>query len=197
MATGNHTWHLLTVEQENEVIRLYKDGMSKCQVAKVFRCSPGTVLNILKRNGVPRRSVHDAMIGRSVLAETRAKIASKAKGNKRGAGKRSAAFRRKMSEVAKARGESHNFRIDGKGDERRIERKRSMQQIEYRLWRESVFKRDDFTCQECGKRGGELHADHIKPWKSHPELRYDVSNGRTLCVQCHRETPTYGNKPLS
>lgn len=66
--------------------------------------------------------------------------------------------------------------------------------VEYRLWREAVFARDNFTCLECGIRGGELNADHIKPFALFPELRFAIDNGRTLCVQCHRLTPTWGYK---
>jgi 5-methylcytosine-specific restriction endonuclease McrA len=63
---------------------------------------------------------------------------------------------------------------------------------EDREWRELVFRRDDYTCQMCGVKGGRLQADHIKPYADHPELRHELSNGRTLCVPCHRSTPTYG-----
>jgi hypothetical protein len=63
----------------------------------------------------------------------------------------------------------------------------------FKKWRELVFERDNFTCVECGARGVELHPDHIKPFSLFPELRFDVSNGRTLCVPCHKETPTWGN----
>lgn len=65
--------------------------------------------------------------------------------------------------------------------------------IEYKLWRTAVFMRDDYTCQICRSRGIKLHADHIKPWASYPELRFAIDNGRTLCVECHKETPTYLN----
>ena len=41
-------------------------------------------------------------------------------------------------------------------------------------------------------KGSRLQADHIKPYSAHPELRHDLANGRTLCVPCHRKTPTYG-----
>lgn len=62
----------------------------------------------------------------------------------------------------------------------------------YKNWRKSVFERDNYTCVSCEERGGKLNADHIKPFAFYPELRLELSNGRTLCVPCHRETPTWG-----
>lgn len=61
------------------------------------------------------------------------------------------------------------------------------QSKEYKDWRESVFVRDGFKCQICGQIGGELNAHHIKTFKDHPALRFDVNNGITLCAKCHRE----------
>lgn len=75
-----------------------------------------------------------------------------------------------------------------------IIRKRLKTRIEYKNWRRVVFERDNFTCQICGVRGGELQADHIKPWARFPELRYEINNGRTLCIPCHKLTETYGRK---
>lgn len=63
----------------------------------------------------------------------------------------------------------------------------------YKEWRQKVFERDNFTCQKCGKHGGDLEADHIKEFATYPHLRFELSNGRTLCQDCHYER-TYGYK---
>jgi 5-methylcytosine-specific restriction endonuclease McrA len=63
-------------------------------------------------------------------------------------------------------------------------------------WRKAVFKRDNYTCQICGARGVEIHPDHIKRFSDYPALRFDVSNGRTLCKPCHIKTDTWGNKKM-
>lgn len=66
--------------------------------------------------------------------------------------------------------------------------------LEYKQWRTAVFERDNFTCVEClDSSGGNLNADHIKQFAYYPELRFDVDNGRTLCVDCHKKTDTYLN----
>ena len=81
--------------------------------------------------------------------------------------------------------------------------------LESRIWRENVFKRDNYTCIWCGdSKGGNLEADHIKPFilivrqnniKLFQEALncfelWDISNGRTLCVDCHKTTDTWGAK---
>lgn len=55
---------------------------------------------------------------------------------------------------------------------------------QYRNWRTEVLKRDNFTCQKCGKRGA-LHVHHIKHWADNVKYRFDVENGITLCKDCH------------
>lgn len=90
---------------------------------------------------------------------------------------------------------SHKNRDEGK----RTEFKKIRQSAEYKKWRTQVFERDGFSCQDCGVKNeiglGRtviLNADHIKPFAFFPELRFNLSNGKTLCESCHRKTPTFG-----
>lgn len=77
-------------------------------------------------------------------------------------------------------GKSHLW-LGGRTDENRILRNSA----QAASWRKAVFKRDSYTCIECGQISGKLTADHIKPWALYPELRFEVTNGRTLCWPCH------------
>lgn len=120
--------------------------------------------------------------------------AKKGKGNGLNGRKKSPEHRLKMSEAAKRRGPNNPFYKDGRGHERDTVRRWAMKGVKYRLWREAVFERDDYTCQACNVRGRQLHADHIIRWKDNEMLRFDVSNGRTLCEPCHRASPTWGNR---
>lgn len=90
------------------------------------------------------------------------------------------------------RGEKSHLWRGGKTEQSKLLRT----SLEYRLWREAVFERDDYTCQMCLSRGGRLNADHIKPFALYPELRLAIDNGRVLCESCHRLTPTWG-RPTS
>ncbi len=67
--------------------------------------------------------------------------------------------------------------------------------LDYKLWRESVLRRDNWACVFCFVRGGKLHADHIRPFAYFPELRFSIDNGRTLCIPCHMKTDTWGAGP--
>ena len=79
----------------------------------------------------------------------------------------------------------------------------------YSEWKRKVKERDNFTCQICNAKPNskrQIHADHIEPFtlmlhkynintvgeaRGCKEL-WDTNNGRTLCVSCHIQTPTWG-----
>ena len=62
---------------------------------------------------------------------------------------------------------------------------------EYKQWAKAVKERDNYTCQDCGQRGGILHSDHRKSFAYFPDLRFNLDNGRTLCIDCHKKTDNY------
>lgn len=65
-------------------------------------------------------------------------------------------------------------------------RLRDMGRKEYIKWRNAVFYRDNYKCQKCNSVK-KLEAHHLKSYSKFPELRYDVSNGITLCKECHQQ----------
>lgn len=101
------------------------------------------------------------------------------------------------------RGEKHwNWKDGISGFNYRI---RSM--FKMRQWRSDVFERDNYTCQECGKRNGFgktifLEAHHIKEFylilkenniqtieqADTCEELWNINNGITLCKNCHQKT---------
>lgn len=86
--------------------------------------------------------------------------------------------------------------------------KRLRRSLQYRMWRTAVFKRDNWKCIWCGADKKYLNADHIKQYaliikenniKTYDEALnceelWNLNNGRTLCIDCHKETDTYLNK---
>ena|SRR4030067_3553537 len=82
---------------------------------------------------------------------------------------------------------------------------------EYKIWQNFCMKRDDYTCLICKKRGIKLHVDHIIAFsilvseaikiygndleqvRRYQKL-WDISNGRTLCISCHKNTENWGWK---
>lgn len=63
----------------------------------------------------------------------------------------------------------------------------------YLKFKKSVLIRDNYTCVLCSCKEN-LEVDHIKEIRNFPHLAYDVSNGRTLCHDCHIKTDNYGAK---
>jgi len=129
--------------------------------------------------------------GKHRSEKTKAKISSKLTGRKL-----SEETKKKMSIWAKENNGEKRFPQNQKGKNSPCWKggcKRPYQHNNWRYyeWRSKVFERDNWTCQTCGARSkaGEpvyLEAHHIKGWSKYEKLRYELSNGITLCKSCHK-----------
>ncbi len=69
----------------------------------------------------------------------------------------------------------------------------------WKIWRELVFLRDNFTCQNSNceycdnKIGVMLHPHHIKPLAQYPELAFKIENGITYCKEFHLGSGLHSN----
>jgi len=116
-------------------------------------------------------------------------------------------WRKNISRAVKKRVEegNHNFWKGGITPISKVAR----HSFEYKIWRQSIFERDNYTCVLCGSRGCRLEADHypiafavlfqnaIDIFGRSTELikqyepLWDINNGRTLCEECHESTYNY------
>lgn len=64
--------------------------------------------------------------------------------------------------------------------------KRNYNDPVYEKWRKDILKRDKYKCRmpKC-KNKSRLQVHHIQKWASASTLRYEMSNGITLCKNCH------------
>jgi hypothetical protein len=70
-------------------------------------------------------------------------------------------------------------------EQRYFGRNRNLQP-ENHQWKKKVKERDNNTCQKCGSTK-HLCVHHLNSYKQFESQRYDVNNGTTLCVDCHKE----------
>lgn len=140
--------------------------------------------------------------GKTHSLEMRLRMSERLKGNTYTLGRRlSEEHKRKISEGS--RGEKSCHWKGGINPICEIIRK----SFRYQQWRQAIYTRDDFTCQDCGdKTGNNLNAHHKKPFSIllqeainyMPLLTvYDaamaysplwaINNGETLCEKCHNK----------
>lgn len=148
---------------------------------------------VYKKSKKHLRNLSKSLEGNKLSKETKKKISQANKGKIR-----TIEFKNYLSKISKGRKFSEQTRkklskaIKGEkngnwknGISSKNERIR--EGIEYRLWRESVFARDNWTCQKTKIRGEILHPHHIKNFSDYPELRFAINNGITLSEKAHRE----------
>ena len=115
------------------------------------------------------------MIGKKHSEETKQKISKANKGRKW-----SQESKRKLNELRKEGKNNPGWKGGITPKNKKIWRS-----IEMRLWRESIFARDNWTCQKCKEKGGKLQSHHIQNFAQYPELRFAIDNGITFCMNCH------------
>ena len=72
-------------------------------------------------------------------------------------------------------------------DNNKSAKERDRERGRIRKWRQEVYKRDNYTCQRCHTKGGDLNAHHINGYSWDKSNRINVDNGITLCERCHKE----------
>ena len=193
-------------DKYQDVIDIYLSGKSMPETAKYFNVSEDTILNILKRCNIARRTVREGNSLKWKNEDFRNNQIEKRKNKPSGTlGKTW-----KVDKIIKRPnnlGEKNHFWKGGKT--------KLSQQIrnsaEYSFWRKQIFERDNYTCQQCGRRTKKgdkviIEADHIYPFSKilddyditsieeaiSCEKLWDIENGRTLCRDCHKKTETWG-----
>lgn len=58
---------------------------------------------------------------------------------------------------------------------------------EYKDFRLKVLKRDNYTCQACGRKNS-LHVHHLYPISRYPKYIYNTETAICICRFCHRVT---------
>ena len=174
--------------------RLYwYEGLSQRQMSIRLNVTQQVISFYMKRFGIPTRSLSEARSGRrhhfygkKLSAEHCRKLSESHKGQPGyWSGKqRSEETKRKISRSRRGKyiGEKAGHWKGGAyaGNYRSL--------AAWKDWRKAVFERDDYTCQMCGKRGVYLEPHHIWPKAKYPNRVFDVTNGITLCRDCHNLT---------
>ncbi|UHG93268.1 hypothetical protein [Spirosoma oryzicola] len=176
----------LTKQERGEVRTAYLSGVLTSELSKRYGIAPESIRAILKRFGI------DTGWGSNEAQKLAIKNAYKAKG-----------VRYRGEKASQWKGGKTSLSLKIRTSAR------------YSQWRKSVFKRDKFTCQHCCLTTSEsrikIEADHIYPFgrilqdykiktiedADQCSALWDTDNGRTLCVDCHKKTDTYGRKVVT
>lgn len=188
-------------EQKSQVIKLYKDFTAN-EISLELGLKRHVIYYCLEKNGIKRRK---GGYKKGMLTWNKGSKGI-CKPNKTSFKKGSIPWNKGIpasKEARKRLSESHVGKIgelasNWQGGISRAYRA-GYNSVQYKEWREKVFKRDNYACQKCGVRCGEgsviyLTAHHIKSFAKFPDLRFDISNGLTVCEDCHCKLDKYRNR---
>ena len=195
----NNKIHIL----KKTLVRLYFDeNKTTTEIAKICCCSSVTVISRMKEFGLKIRSASERKSG-----PRNPSWGKKGSSSPRW-GKAHTEQTKKILSKKNSGKNSVRWKPPHERKETLARQIRATNQS--KNWRLKIFKRDKFSCVECGTvrtAKMQINADHIKPFalilednnvKSVEEALtcqelWDTSNGRTLCVDCHKKTNTWGS----
>ncbi len=135
-----------------------------------------------KQTEEAKEKIRNSLKNYSMTDEHRRNIGLSHIGNKSKTGQTTSNETRLKQSISH-KGEKSSLWKGGVSKENRLIRR----SIEFKLWRESVFKRDDYTCKKYRTKGVKLHPHHILNFSEYPELRFSKENGITLSEKAHWE----------
>lgn len=205
----------LYLDREWLVGEYVNKGKTAMQIAKENNCTDANIYRVMKRFGIPRRKRKWTEEQIKVLLDYSDKYtfkeiaqfldktydAIRIKASQLGIRSKYEPAIRDENTREKISASLQGLGLEDWSGYKETNNKLIRKSIAYKKWRTAVFERDNYTCQECGACSGRgrkvyLHADHIKRFAEYPELRLVVANGRTLCVDCHRATSTWGGRKV-
>lgn len=126
-------------------------------------------------------------LGQKASIETRKKMSESAKGRKKSQEhKNNISLAKKGLPVPWATGSNNWKWVEDRTRLKKYSGSEERRSPAYKRWRYEVWLRDKFTCKianpDCS---GRIEVHHILAWSTHPELRYEINNGITLCHAHH------------
>lgn len=166
--------------------RVLEERGSECTISGCDKPQKGKHLCSAHLSNLVRHG--DPLHKRTLLEETKRKIGRASKGRKL-----STEQNQNLHEALKRRWQDPTWRANHSGENSPSWQGGKSPELhllrvspQYKEWRLAVYQRDNFTCQGCRKgRGVRLQAHHIFSFALYPKLRFEVSNGITLCKRCH------------
>lgn len=196
------------IGEASSIVDMYRQGVSATAIGRRFGVSDRAVIRLLKHLGVTLRSLSEAMRITSEDPQWKENLAGQLRGKPSGVSGKRWTYGRRLERpwISGEKNPGWKGGITPLVAALRTDAR-------YAEWRLSIFRRDGFRCVQCGvkpRRRSGLNTDHIRPLShlirlleiktiddacQRQEL-WDIENGRTLCIDCHKQTDTFGLKAL-